>query len=1271
MKVPPLNLLFASMLLCAAHADPLESAFTRPPETTKPRCYWYWMDGQITKEGITRDLEAMKRVGIGEGYIGVITGQSGTPTTATSKALTDEWWSYIEHAIREGTRLGVDIGVFNSPGWSQSGGPWVKPSQAMRYVSMPEMRLKGPQHFAGKLPVPPGEFQDLAVLAFPAPAGEEEIATISARTPTAVTFEMPAAFTARSLTLQPLNKQVSVTAELQSSTDGQNYQTVKKFSRNNLGVGMGPLPLAPIIETFPATTARFFRLTFSAECEVGEIRLSPAARVEYFADKALQKVCPVPHALYDYYTWPVGAEPESAGLSIKPDAVLDISKSMAADGTLTWDVPAGDWIVMRTAMTPTGARNAPAPPEATGYEVDKMNRVPLRAHFDAYVGNLLKRMPAAERKSWKHVVADSYEVGSQNWTDGLAADFQKRYGYDPMPFLPVMTGRVVGSVDQSDRFLWDLRRIVADRMGVDYVGGLSDLCRENGLKMWLENYGHWGFPAEFLQYGSLCDEIAGEFWVGTGDFLNPKDTYYLGRYELRAASSAANIYGKPITWAESFTGGPAFINSPRSLKALGDWAFCQGINQYVLHVNIHQPTDQKPPGVNSVFGTEFNRNNTWFEQSKAWIDYQRRSTVLLQSGKHVADVAYFISEDAPKFTGSQQPPLPPGFDYDFINGDVIEHRLAVKDGRLVLPDGMSFRVLALPESATMRPELLKKIGELVKAGATVVGTPPSRSPSLGNFPKCDTEVQALARAIWGDADLKQPGEHPFGKGRVIWGKTLDTIFAELGLKPDFESSQNLGFIHRHSDSEDIYFVANQKEEAMATTAAFRVGDKAPELWWPDSGRIERPAVYEVADGVVRLPLSFGPAGSVFVVFRNKAASKAERIVSVMRNGKEVLGTMVKSQVTEVVADNPGNFSFAVWAKPGDDTALIGEANSGIVGFDEKRNEVFFPTHGGSFGPDSANAGVGLAVGRNGVSLFEHGPGYFAPTLVHAAALTDWTHVTVVYRDGQPNLYLNGVLARTGLKSTHKVHFGAGSAGDAKYRGELSAIKAFARPLGEAEIVGLMTAMEKPENESGAVPIQLTRNKDGKIVAQGGEQGDYEMKFADGRVRALKVSSVAVPQEITGPWEVSFAPGRGAPEKIAFDQLADWTQRPEEGIKHFSGKATYRRTFEVPAQRQPGSAMILDLGQVNDIAVVRVNGQELATLWHLPYQVDIASAVKPGANLLEVDVVNTWNNRLAGDAALPVEQRSTSITAATVTKDTPLMPAGLIGPVTLQTAQNFK
>jgi hypothetical protein len=418
--------------------------------------------------------------------------------------------------------------------------------------------------------------------------------------------------------------------------------------------------------------------------------------------------------------------------------------------------------------------------------------------------------------------------------------------------------------------------------------------------------------------------------------------------------------------------------------------------------------------------------------------------------------------------------------------------------------------------------------------------------------------------------------------------------------------------------------------------------------------------------VVRLPLSFGPAGSVFVVFREKAAPKSERIVSVAHHGEEIIGTTVKptaSDVTgEVVSDSPNNFTFAAWVKPGDDTTLVREANSGVVGMSDKRNDVFFPPHGNGFGGDD-HAGCGLAVGRNGVCVFEHSGGYFAPPLVHPASLTNWTHVAVVYRDGQPSLYLNGVLARTGLKSTHIVHSGAGSGG-AKFRGELGGIEQFSRSLSATEIAQLITTMRQPGDMANEHPLQLTRNAAGRITAQGGQADEYELKFADAHTRALTVSAAAAPVEISGPWEVSFAPGWGAPEKITFDHLTDWTKRAEDGIKFFSGTATYRKTFSVSAQTPPGSALILDLGKVNDIAVVRVNGQNLGTLWQPPYRVDIAAAVKPGENTLEVQIVNTWNNRLAGDAALPVAERRTSITAPTVKKDSPLLPAGLLGPVTL-------
>lgn len=830
--------------LAFARGDDLESGFVTPSDSTRPRCYWYWLDGHISKSGITQDLEAMKRVGIGEAYIGMIDAQSGVAPNPDLKPLSDPWWDTMAHAIREGTRLNVDIGIFNSPGWSQSGGPWVQPEQSMRYLALPEIRLTGPRRFDGKLPVPNGLFQDVAVMAFPVPEGEQAHAGIQTRTATTVDIEFPIAIVARSVTVQP-TQAVQVSAELSASDDGRAYRAVKRFDldRHQLDVNVGPVPLAAIVETLPATRARFFRLTLSRECTIGEVQVCSAARVERFMEKQLAKVFQDPQPPFEFYTWPLHSEPDQPALKVAPGSVRDLSKQMDADGTLHWDVPAGDWVVLRAGMRPTGSTNGPAPAAATGLEVDKMNRTHLMSHFDNYLGELIRRVPDAERRSWKHVVADSYERGPQNWTDGFTDDFHRRYGYDPLPFLPVMTGRIVGSVDQSDRFLWDLRRLIADRVAIDYVGGLHDLCAAHGMKMWLENYGHFGFPSEFLAYGGACDEIAGEFWVsGT-----------LGSIELRAASSAAHIYGKNAVWAEAFTGGPLFVNSPRDLKSRGDWALCQGVNQFMLHVYVHQP-DERKPGMSAWFGSEFNRHNTWFEMSRSWIDYQRRCTHLLQQGLHVADVAYFIGEDAPKMTGQLEPPLPPGYDFDFINAEVLLTRAKVQDGRLVLTDGMNYRVLVLPPNQSMRPAVLSKIATFVDEGLTVVGALPARSPSLQNYPEADAEVRRLCGALQGKVSpatdlrplLKQP--------------------ADVAGLPE----RRLIFTHRHSEDAEIYFLSNQSDTTVSAEPVFRVEGMDCELWRAESGEIERVECEPVGRGS-RVPLQLDPHGSVFVVFRRSSS----------------------------------------------------------------------------------------------------------------------------------------------------------------------------------------------------------------------------------------------------------------------------------------------------------------------------------------------------------------------------------------------------------------
>ncbi len=906
------GLMIFSLLSCSRKPS-LIQGFHHPPESTKPWVYWYWITDNISRQGITRDLEAMASIGIGEAFIGNIYLADTTP--GSIKALTPEWWEMVEHAVREGGRLGVNIGLFNCPGWSQSGGPWIPPEKSMRYVTYSETRSKGPMHFQQRLPAPAESFQDIAVLAFPAPQADDDrladyapkiravptlasverwidadlntaasFATRSGRMADSLSIEITLArpLTARSLSIYPGPFACKAECDLQVRSEDGSWRSIKCFTydRSNPSVQVGPMVQGAVVETFPAQSGRTFRVLFrniKGKAGLAEIHLSAAARVERYVEKQLGKMFPSPQPLWDAYLWPRPQEPDAAELMISPGQVKDISSCLQADGTLTWDVPEGEWILLRIGMAPTGVKNAPASPEATGLEVDKMNRQAAEYHFNAYIGELLKRLPPDQRQALTHIVADSYEMGSQNWTDGFHQAFLQRYGYDPVMWLPVLSGRIIASSDQSDRFLWDMRRLVADRVAQEYVGGLAEVAHAHKLKLWLENYGHWGFPGEFLQYGAGADHLSGEFWA-TGD---------LGSIELRAASSASHIYGLPVVSAEAFTGGPAFVSHPYALKKRGDWAYAEGINHFVLHVYIHQPWEDRKPGMNAWFGTEFNRHNIWFARSKSWIDYLRRCHFLLQQGNTVADIAYLIGEDTPKMTGVRHPPLPSGYDYDYINSETILNRLRVKDHRFVLPNGASYAVLVLPDRDTMRPELLKKIVELTAAGGTLLGAPPSRSPSMKDYPACDRAVQELAAGLWESCDGKAQRRAVFQQGRVYRNVGLDSLLRDLGLTADFsavEASEVL-YTHRRSGDVDIYFLTNQSERSLTIEPLFRVHGKQPELWNPVTGETILTARFVHQAEGTRVRLQLEPRGSLFVVFQKKS-TKHSTVTKTLFNGAE-------------------------------------------------------------------------------------------------------------------------------------------------------------------------------------------------------------------------------------------------------------------------------------------------------------------------------------------------------------------------------------------------
>lgn len=873
----------------------LAAGFVNPPDSIQTSIYWYWMSDNISREGVIKDLHAMKQIGINRAFIGNI----GYPSTQYGKVklFSEEWWDILHTALKTATALNIEIGIFNSPGWSQSGGPWIKPEQSMRYLTSTELAVRGGKRINVQLPTAAADFQDVRVLAFRTPVNygsnlsalKPKIVTSSALQNiqalldgnTATEVLIPAAadftidfisnkpFTARSLVIYPAKQEAKAEVLLQVKT-GDTFQTLKAFTidRSNSNLNVGFDPFGPVAISIPATTSKQFRLVFSngsPKFGIAEVALSASPSVERYTEKTLAKMYQSPLPYWQEYQWAAQPVVDDPALLIDPSAVLDLSDKLSAGGMLNWDAPAGDWTIMRMGMVPTKVQNSPASPEGTGLEVDKMSKTHVESHFDAFLGEIIKRIPAADRKTWKVAVEDSYETGGQNWTDGMLKKFQDAFGYDALPYLPVLKGKVVGSPAISDRFLWDLRRFIADRVAYDYVGGLKAVSNKHGLRIWLENYGHWGFPGEFLQYGGQSDEIGGEFW-SEGE---------LGNIENRAASSAAHIYGKNKVSAESFTaGGKAYARYPALMKQRGDRFFTEGINNTLLHVFIQQPDDQLQPGINADFGNEFNRHNTWYSYTDMFVKYLKRANLMLQQGLYTADVAYFIGEDAPKMTGVTDPEMPAGYAFDYINGEVLRDRVRVKDGKLVLPDGMLYSILVLPKLETMRPELLRKLEALVQQGATILGPAPLRSPSLQHYPAADEEVQKIAGRMWAGSTGSGPQVRTYGKGRVITGMNMQQALDLLGIKPDFQAvkQDSLLYIHRRTSTKDIYFVSNQSSAKLAVDAQFRVSGKKPQLWDPVTGNIRQLPQYTFKDSLTRMPLTLEPLQSVFVVFDEESTS---------------------------------------------------------------------------------------------------------------------------------------------------------------------------------------------------------------------------------------------------------------------------------------------------------------------------------------------------------------------------------------------------------------
>lgn len=1319
--------------------EDLLKSFCKPPSEAGVKTWWHWMNGNVSSKGITLDLEAMNRVGVAGFQIFQV--GTGIPK-GTVQFGSPEHLDLLKHAIKEAERLGLEFVMHNCSGWSSSGGPWITPEYSMKRLVWSEIFITGGKPVEINLPKPYANldyYEDAFVIAFPSLPGEErpykesvcnvmsnngpvEIDVLTDYNPSTgieihpatsdqspyIQFEFCRPFEARSISIsytpistRPFFSRVPITVTLEISDDGTNFNKV--IESKSFISGFGSRMEEIMTKNFPVVCAKYFRLVFSEPIKLSEVYIFRNARVSNLLSKiGLSASSPfgVENSTLDV------TKEDPIGSAINPETIINLTELMDKSGRLSWNAPAGEWTILRIGYTTMGTKNHPAAEGGEGLECDKYSKEAMEYHLNKFFEKLLPSLEPLASKGMAGVLIDSYEVGFQNWTKNLPQEFKSRRGYDLVRYLPAMTGRIVGSAEITERFLWDMRRTFADLMADYYYGGLTEFCHKYGLKSYTEPYAFGSgagiesnAPFDEIQIGSRVDVPMGEFWVARDDSHERS---------VKMAASVAHIYGKQIVGAESFTGEPSassWQEHPYLMKSLGDFMFTRGLNQIIFHTYAHQPHPTVKPGMTmGPFGCMFNRNNTWWEQGRKWLEYLSRCQYMLQQGSFVGDILYFVGED-PRSSAPHEsrlnPPLPNGYDYDFVDAEAILSRLDVKDGKIVTPEGLSYRVLVFGDRKKVTLKLLRKIKDMVEKGmCLVVNSKPDSSPSLSDYQN-DEELKQIINELWGDLDGKSVKERYFGKGKIFWGMSLEDVLEKLNIKPDFEftsksSDALINYIHRRIGNDmDIYFIANRRRRPESLVCTFRVDGKQPEFWNPETGEVIPFPIYEVLeDGRIRLPLHLGPSGSMFVVFHSPASDN--RFTSLERNGKVILGTKPFSKVSPGLHPNVmNNFTISVWVKPEVNASLPFSAMLPNI---SGACWIFYPPEGETIYGEG-HAICGLVSGRNGIAVYERSKGNPIPVLIIQMPLEGWTHIALIYEDGAPSLFVNGKFVCRGSRSNKLVHPGVGelylndtvTTQPAYTIGDTNDPEVFNRVLNFIDIRRIFDA--GPPKLEEHLPVEITSKETVELLFWKG--GNYVLRGPNGYVE-FQIPEIDLSMEIKGPWRVSFPPDMGAPEEIVLTQLISLHRHQDDGVKYFSGTATYRAQFTLQADFiSEDKRIYLDLGRVENIAEVKVNGKDLGIMWKPPYLLDITDVVKVGDNDLEVQVTNVWVNRLIGDEQLPAEydygggmgfmggaikelpewykkglpkpigKRVTFTTWHLYDKDSPLVESGLIGPVMLR------
>jgi hypothetical protein len=924
-----------AVLTNISEAQTLQQGFQTPPNSAKPRVWWHWMNGNISKDGIQKDLEWMSRVGIGgfQNFDAALF----TPVVVPKKIvfMTPEWKDAFKFTTELADKKGLEMAIAGSPGWSVTGGPWVEPKDAMKKYVWTETKIEGGKAFSGKLPQPaenlgkfqnaklgaggltggfvgtqPSFYQDAVVIAYRIPSNEKTLFSLNpkvssssgsfslndltdnnlenavALSPTEIgqdmwlqyEFNTPQTFKSMSIVgaihtaLEEFNGGPE-NRTLQVSDDGINFRDIAKISGSTV-------PQNTV--SFVPTTAKYWRIAFKTlppmaspfggmfgggggppkpdGVSVAEFVLYNTDRIDQLEDKA------------GFSPWRENTKTYVAqnADAIATEDIIDLSAKMSADGTLNWTAPAGNWSVMRFGYSLTGRQNHPASPEATGLEVDKLDKEAVRKYINTYL-DMYKDATGGlmGAKGLQYMVLDSYEAGHMTWTKDFPNEFQKRRGYNILPWMPVLTGRVVKNIESSEKFLWDFRKTIGEMIAENHYDLIGEELHKRGMKRYTESHeGGRIFLADGMDVKRNADIPMSAMWT-PGSLAGGADEEVRSEGDIRESASVANIYGKPIVAAESMTSvGKPFQESPEKLKRTADLEMASGLNRFVIHTSVHQPLDDKKPGFSlGPFGQYFTRQETWAEAGgKAWMEYLGRSSYMLQQGKNVADILYLYGENTniTLVCREKLPNIPAGFEFDFINSSALINAIQAKNGQLVAQSGNIYKALLLDESTKlMTLPVLKKIKTLIDAGVKVIGSKPEKSPSLTDN---DAEFQTMANEVWKNTNI--------------------TTIEKINVQPDViinGAKNKILYRHRQIQSTnnqlpvtDIYWLDNRSDNPTDAEVSFRVSGKVPELWNAQTGKTEKVG-FEIKNGRTIVPLKFESWEAYFIVFKDKTSNTSVAI----------------------------------------------------------------------------------------------------------------------------------------------------------------------------------------------------------------------------------------------------------------------------------------------------------------------------------------------------------------------------------------------------------